>query len=83
MISVDALAAGRYAFQELLRSQAGQASVVFIFAMQALRDAHGAFTFSLSVFIVLMVMSSLGVLALEESRMVTKAAPAEQTVENR
>jgi MFS family permease len=62
-----------------LLNLAGQASVVFIFAMQALRDSHGAFTFSLSVFIVLMVMSGLGTLALEESRMVIAT---ENVVEN-
>ena len=50
-----------------LLNLAGQASVVFIFAMQALRDSHGAFTFSLSILIVLMVLGSLLVFALDES----------------
>ncbi len=57
-----------------LLNLAGQASVVFIFAMQALRDAHGAFTLSLSVFIVLMVIGSLVVFALGEPQLMTEAA---------
>ncbi len=51
-----------------LLNLAGQASVVFIFAMEAMRDSHGAFTLSLSVFIVMMVVGSLLIFALNESR---------------
>ncbi len=51
-----------------LLNLAGQASVVFIFAMQAMRDSNGAFTLSLSVFIVMMVVGSLLIFALNESQ---------------
>jgi MFS family permease len=66
-----------------LLNLAGQASVVFIFAMQALKDSHGAFTLSLSVFIILLVVASLAVFALEESRLAVEAAHAAQAGENR
>jgi MFS family permease len=52
-----------------LLNMAGQASVVFIFAMDALKDSRGTFTLSLSVFIGLMVLSSFLVAALTESRL--------------
>jgi len=52
-----------------LLNMAGQASVVFIFAMDALKDSRGTFTLSLSVFIGLMFLSSFLVAALTESRL--------------
>jgi MFS family permease len=57
-----------------LLNLAGQASVVFIFAMQALRDSQGAFTLSLTVFIILMVVGSLVVFALGEPQLAADAA---------
>ena len=50
-----------------LLNMAGQASVVFIFAMDALKDSRGTFTLSLSVFIGMMILSSFLVAALTES----------------
>lgn len=51
-----------------LLNLAGQMSVVFIFAMEALKDGHGTFNFSLTILIILMVCASLLVAALRESR---------------
>jgi MFS family permease len=51
-----------------LLNLAGQMSVVFIFAMQALKDGHGTFNLSLTILIILMVCASLLVAALRESR---------------
>jgi len=59
-----------------LLNLAGQVSVVFIYAMDAMKDAHGTLTFSLSVLIALMVVGSLLITALHES-MPGRAAPAE------
>ena len=42
-----------------LLNLAGQVSVVFIYAMEAIKDARGAFTFSLTILIALMVIGSL------------------------
>lgn len=60
-----------------LLNLAGQASVVFIFAMSALRDSRGTFTLSLSILIILMVVGSLLILALEDSSPVRAAAQSD------
>ncbi len=50
-----------------LLNLAGQASVVFIYAMDALKDGSGRFTSSLMILLVLMVFASLMIPALNES----------------
>ncbi len=52
-----------------LLNMVGQASVVFIFAMDALKDSHGAFTLSLSAFIGLMILCCFFIVLLSESRL--------------
>lgn len=59
-----------------LLNLAGQISVVFIFAMEALKDAGGSFTPSLSILLVLMAVGGLVVIGLKESQLVKiEAAP--------
>ncbi len=55
-----------------LLNLAGQASVVFIFAMNVMKDSQGTFTLSLSILIVLMVLGSLLILALEDLPLVSQ-----------
>ncbi len=50
-----------------LLNLAGQISVVFIYAMDAMKDSNGTFTFSLSILIALMVVGSLMIAALRKS----------------
>ncbi|HEX9017583.1 MAG TPA: MFS transporter [Anaerolineaceae bacterium] len=61
-----------------LLNLAGQISVVFIFAMDALKDGHGSFNLSLTILIILMVFAGIAVTALRESAMLS-AQPAEHT----
>lgn len=53
-----------------LINMAGQVSVVFIYAMEALRTPDGSFTYSLLFLVVLMVVSVFLVAALKESPLV-------------
>ena len=53
-----------------LLNLAGQASVIFIFGMEAFKSADGTFTSSLVILTVMMVVCSLLIPALTESRMV-------------
>lgn len=53
-----------------LLNLAGQASVVFIYAMQALKSADGSFTLSLVILAVMLGLSALLVPGLSESRLV-------------
>lgn len=57
-----------------LLNMAGQISVVFIFAMDAIKGADGSFTLSLSIFVALMVVCVFIILALHESP-IAKAQP--------
>ncbi len=59
-----------------LLNLAGQISVVFIYAMAAMKTSSSGFTPSLEIMTVLMAVSCLFILALSESRLVTAAAPA-------
>ncbi len=52
-----------------LLNLAGQISVVFIYAMDAIKGADGSFTLSLSIFVVLMIVCAFLILALHESPM--------------
>ncbi len=53
-----------------LLNLAGQASVVFIYAMDAFKSADGTFTVSLVILVVLMVVASFLITALHESKLV-------------
>jgi nitrate/nitrite transporter NarK len=53
-----------------LLNLAGQASVVFIYAMDALKGSDGSFTNSLLILAVLMVVASFLISALKESKMI-------------
>ncbi len=53
-----------------LLNLAGQASVVFIYAMDAFKGADGTFTVSLVILVVLMVVASLLITALHESKLI-------------
>ncbi len=53
-----------------LLNLAGQASVVFIYAMDAFKGADGTFTSSLVILVVLMLVASFLITALHESKMV-------------
>ncbi len=53
-----------------LLNLAGQASVVFIYAMDAFKGADGTFTVSLVILVVLMVVASLLITALHESQLI-------------
>lgn len=57
-----------------LLNLAGQASVVFVYAMEALKGADGTFTLSLLILVGLMVVGSFLVTALTESKLIK--APA-------
>jgi len=54
-----------------LLNLAGQASVVFIYFMQALKSSDGSFTVSLVILAALMVVSSFLIAALRESKMIS------------
>ena len=53
-----------------LLNLAGQASVVFIYAMEAFKSADGTFTLSLVILVVMMIVSSLLITALTESKLI-------------
>ena len=53
-----------------LLNLAGQASVVFIYAMEAFKSADGTFTISLVILVVMMIVSSLLITALTESKLI-------------
>jgi len=53
-----------------LLNLAGQASVVFIYAMEAFKGGDGSFTLSLLIMVVLMVFSSFLISILKESKMI-------------
>jgi sugar phosphate permease len=57
-----------------LLNLAGQVSVVFIYAMQAIKGADGTFTLSLSILVGLMVVCGLLIPALSESQLVGSQA---------
>jgi MFS family permease len=57
-----------------LLNLAGQASVVFIYFMQALKSSDGSFTLSLLILAVLMVVSSFLIAALKESKLISVQA---------
>ncbi len=57
-----------------LLNLAGQASVVFVYAMEALRGTDGSFTLSLLVLLGLMVLGSFLVTALAESKLIKASA---------
>ena len=57
-----------------LLNLAGQASVVFIYGMQAFRSADGSFTLSLVILAVMLVVSGLLVPALNELALVRSPA---------
>ncbi len=61
-----------------LLNLAGQVSVVFIYAMNALKDASGRFTSSLIILIGMMVFASLLIMALNESTLATAESEASQ-----
>ena len=54
-----------------LLNLAGQASVVFIYAMEAFKSADGSFTLSLLILLALMVVSSFLISALKESKLIS------------
>jgi nitrate/nitrite transporter NarK len=54
-----------------LLNLAGQASVIFIYGMDAIKGSDGTFTVSLVIMLVLMVVSSLLISVLKESRMIS------------
>ena len=62
-----------------LLNLAGQASVVFIYGMEALKGKDGSFTPSLLVLVGLMVLSVLLILWLKESSMIQPVILAEKT----
>jgi len=53
-----------------LLNLAGQASVVFIYAMEAFKGGDGSFTLSLLIMVVLMIFSSFLISILKESKMI-------------
>ncbi len=61
-----------------LLNLAGQASVVFIYGMEALKDKDGSFKYSLLAFVGLMVLSVFLIVWLKESAMVKSVKPAEK-----
>ncbi len=54
-----------------LLNLAGQASVVFIFAMEAFKGGDGSFTSSLVIMVVLMIISSFLISVLKESKLIS------------
>lgn len=61
-----------------LLNLAGQASVVFIFAMEAFKGGDGSFTSSLVIMVVLMIISSFLISVLKESKLIS-SAPADES----
>jgi MFS family permease len=57
-----------------LLNLAGQASVVFIYGMEVFKSADGSFTLSLVILVVMLVVSSLLIQALNESALVRSQA---------
>jgi len=54
-----------------LLNLAGQASVVFIYAMEVFKGSDGTFTLSLLIMVILMVFSSFLISALKESKLIS------------
>ncbi len=55
----------------------GQASVAFVYIMEALRTANGSFTPSLLLAIVLLILSAFLVVRMEETPQTVQAIPSE------
>jgi nitrate/nitrite transporter NarK len=65
-----------------LMNLAGQISVVFIYAMEAMKGADGSFTNSLVILSILMVVNVVVIAALRESKLISAevTSPVEETV---
>jgi nitrate/nitrite transporter NarK len=67
-----------------LMNLAGQISVVFIYAMEAMKGADGSFTNSLVILSILMVVNVVVIAALRESKLISAevTSPVEETVKS-